>query len=174
MLAYFFLDACKAPWKAAHLNAAFFFYSFFSIMEKVCPHCHETIDELFYSADVREYGTCQVDGRYPNCTDSNFDSCDYQCPKCERSVEIDDLLDEVPDEEEDEETEETPSIEEGGSICNVSTILLEAYASGKYEDRKALASCKRCKIQLVLFEGHATGHSQNCPKCGKTTLTSII
>ena len=34
MLAYFFLGACKAPWKAAHLNAAFLFYSFFFIWKK--------------------------------------------------------------------------------------------------------------------------------------------
>ena len=140
-------------------------------MEKVCPHCHETIEELYYAADVREYGTCDLDGSDTNCTDSNCDSCDYQCPKCEHAVELDDLLDEVPDEDEDdEEAEETPSIEEGGSMRVLSIELLHSYGSGTYEDKKALASCKRCKVQQVI----PNWGEKVCANCGRKIEVSFI
>jgi len=86
---------------------------------KICPHCEEEIDELDYNARFSEtikgssWGKCDLEGG--NVSNESQDTYsyddweeydyDYECPKCNSSVGLDELIDkEVEVEAEREET----------------------------------------------------------------------
>ena len=78
-------------------------------MPKLCPHCHESIDHLDWTADETSYGTAygtmnesgdeETDGNDTN--DSEYNNQKYKCPKCEHSMEYDFF-------EQDDDTDEIP------------------------------------------------------------------
>ena len=79
-----------------------------------CPHCKEEITSLNYTASYSErcYGNCngsydidnedhnQDDSEQTNSDDWEEDDYEYECPECDHSVDIDELLEDLEDNEE--------------------------------------------------------------------------
>jgi len=47
-----------------------------------CPWCDKEVKYLQYHADVREHGTCELDGTNLNTDAEDRDGADYECPHC--------------------------------------------------------------------------------------------
>jgi hypothetical protein len=64
-----------------------------------CPNCNKEIFDVFYSADIKEYGRANFDGDMTETNDQDVQDIAYECPECEEEILLPDLLDLDPNDE---------------------------------------------------------------------------
>lgn len=136
-----------------------------------CRHCENEIDQLYYRADMVEYGSCNTDGSDWESSDNDYNGdTTYTCPECEVEVcpDSDDILDEDPngDDEEQEEVKVKKPTD--------TTRVIKVFDEKMFEDSRCaknikIMNCKKCSHMFEVSD--VDTNDTQCVKCN-TKLTS--